>query len=76
MHIDLPEDVIERVRRRTIEGQGLTEADVIRKALDTLDWHEAEHVAIQEGIDAMNQGRIRDFDDFDHEFRVSNGISI
>jgi hypothetical protein len=39
MQIDLPQDLIKRVQNRATAGGGLTEADVIRKALDALDWH-------------------------------------
>jgi hypothetical protein len=75
MHIDLPQDLIDRVRSRTITDRSLTEADVIRRALDSLDWQDAERVAIQEGIDAMRDGRVRDFVYFDREFRDDYGIS-
>jgi predicted transcriptional regulator len=75
MHIDLPQDFIQRVQQRAASGQGMTEADVIRKALDTLDWHDAERMAIQEGIDAMNAGRVQGLDEFDGEFRQKNGIA-
>ena len=75
MQIDLPQDIIERVQQRAAISQGATEADVIRKALDSLDWQDNERQAIQEGIDAMNEGRVQDFDEFDHEFRQKNGIA-
>lgn len=35
---------------------------------------DAERLAIQEGIDAINAGRVCDFDDFDRAFRKCNGI--
>ena len=35
---------------------------------------DAERTAIQEGIDALQAGRVTDFDDFDREFRLRNGI--
>lgn len=76
MHIDLPQDLFQRVQQRAASGQGITEADVIRKALDTLDWHDAERMAIQEGIDAMNGGRVQGLDEFDREFRQKNGIAL
>jgi len=69
MQIDLPQDVIDRVKQRTVSGNGVIEADVIRQALDSLDRQDQERLAVQEGIDAMNDGRVRDFDDFDREFR-------
>jgi hypothetical protein len=75
MHLDLPQDIIERVRRRTAEATGQTEADVIRRALDSLDRQEGERIAIQQGIDAWRHGQVRDFGDFDREFRTSCDIS-
>jgi hypothetical protein len=35
---------------------------------------EAERICIQEGLDALEAGRVQDFDDFDREFRRRNGI--
>jgi hypothetical protein len=35
---------------------------------------DAERIAIQEGIDAAAAGRVRDFDEFDREFRLRNSI--
>jgi len=75
MQIDLPQDLVKRVRQRIAILQGTTEADVIRKALDSLDWQEGERHAIQEGIDAMNEGRVQDFDEFDREFRQEHGMA-
>jgi predicted transcriptional regulator len=75
MQIDLPQDVIDRVRLRAALDRLESEVKVIRKALDALDWQDQERRAIREGIEAMNEGRVRDFDDFDREFRENNGIS-
>lgn len=41
---------------------------------DLLD-RDAERLAIQEGIDALEAGRVADFDEFDREFRERNGVS-
>jgi len=75
MQIELPQDIIDRVQLRAASAQGTTEADVIRKALDSLDWLDQERIAIQEGIDAWRNGDVQDFDEFDREFRAKNGIS-
>ncbi len=74
MQIELPQDIVERVQRRAAAGNGATEADVIRKALDSLDWQDEERRAIQEGIDAWRAGDTQDFEAFDAEFRAKNGI--
>jgi hypothetical protein len=75
MQIELPRDIIERVRRRAASAKSATEADVIRQALDSLDWLDQERHAIQEGIDAWRNGDVQDLDEFDREFRAKNGIS-
>ena len=74
MHIDLPPDIIARVQKRAADSSGASEADVIRRALDSLDWQDQERAAIQEGIDAWRAGDAQDFDDFDADFRAKNGI--
>lgn len=43
MQIDLPEELLTRVRRRTAPTEGLTEADVIKEALDLLDWADEDN---------------------------------
>ena len=74
MQIELPRDIVERVQQRAAAGRGGTEVDVIRQALDLLDWHDQERQAIQEGIDAWRAGDVKPFDEFDREFRALNGI--
>lgn len=34
-----------------------------------------ERLAIKEGIDAVNESRVQDFDVFDRDFRERNGIA-
>jgi hypothetical protein len=48
--------------------------EVIRKALDSLDWQDQERQAIQRGIDAWCAGDTKDIDQFDAEFHAQNGI--
>jgi Arc/MetJ-type ribon-helix-helix transcriptional regulator len=74
MHLELPQELIDRVQQRTAATAGATEADVIRQALDSLDWHDQERLAIEEGIDAWRAGDVRDLAEFDRDFRAKNGI--
>jgi predicted transcriptional regulator len=74
MQIDLPQDIVERVQLRAAGKQGVSEADVIRQALDSLDWQEQERASIQEGIDAWQAGKVRRWAEFDAEFRAKNNI--
>lgn len=73
MHLELPQDLIERVQQRTA-AQGATDADVIRQALDSLDWQDQERQAIIEGIQAWRKGDVQEFAEFDREFRAKNQI--
>jgi Arc/MetJ-type ribon-helix-helix transcriptional regulator len=74
MQIDLPQDIIERIQKRAAIDKLESEVEVIRKALDSLEWQIHERQAIQQGIDAWRAGDTRDFDQFDAEFRAQNGI--
>jgi hypothetical protein len=76
MQIDLPQDIIDRVQLRAAAGQGVSEVDVIRRALDSLDWQDQERVAVQEGIDAWRAGDMQELDEFAAEFRAKNNISV
>ncbi len=73
MQIELPDEIVRRVKQRA--AAGVSEAEVIRKGLDALDFQDNERAAIQEGIDAMNEGRVQDFEQFNREFREKNGIA-
>lgn len=43
MQIELPEELLDRVRKRTVPAQGVTESDVIKEALDLLDWADQDN---------------------------------
>lgn len=74
MHIDLPQDIVDRIQKRVAIDKLESEVEVIRKALDSLEWQINERQAIQKGIDAWLAGDTRGFDEFDAEFRAKNGI--
>lgn len=74
MQIDLPHDLFLRVQQRAALLQGVSEAEVIRKALDSLDWMDQERQAVQSGIDAWRKGDVRPLDEFDRDFRTRNRI--
>ncbi len=76
MNIDLPAELIERVHQKAKLNRRMSDADVIRRALDSLDWFEQELVAIEEGISAWRAGEVQDFTEFDREFRHQNGIAF
>jgi Arc/MetJ-type ribon-helix-helix transcriptional regulator len=75
MQVELPQDIIERVQKLTASGYGANDAEVIRMALDSLDWRDQERIAVQRGIDAWRAGDVQEFNEFDRGFRAHNGIS-
>lgn len=75
MKLELPNDLVARVQQRVSLDPGSSEADVIRRALDSLDWSDQETQAILEGIDAWKAGDTQKFEEFDREFRAKNGIA-
>lgn len=75
MQIELPPDLAQRVKDRAAIASGVSNVDVIRQGLEALDWLDVERQAIQAGIDAVNNGHVQDFRDFDREFRQRNGIA-
>ena len=42
--------------------------------LQSLIERDAERLAIQEGLEAAREGRVRPFDEFDREFRERHGL--
>jgi len=75
MQIEIPQDLFERVQQRAAMLQGLSGADVIRRALDSMDRMDHERQSIQIGIDAWRARDVQEFAAFDRKFRSANGIS-
>ena len=67
MQIDLPDDA---------EKQSIAAgfASVEQYILSLVD-RDRERLAIEEGLEAMRQGCVEKFDDFDARFRQQNGIA-
>lgn len=59
------------VRDQTLAAGFASVSMYVQNLLD----QDAERLAIQEGIDALEAGQVSDFDDFDREFRRRNGLS-
>jgi putative addiction module CopG family antidote len=74
MSIDLAPDVWSEIQRHVASGVFTTPDEVMREALAALRAREQEYVAIQEGIDDMESGRVRPIREFDREFRRRNGL--
>ena len=74
MPYNLPPDVQDQIRQQIATGQYGSEDDVLRAALQALTLRHDELVAIQAGIDDMEAGRLRPFDDVDAELRGQFGL--
>ena len=74
MTYPFPPDLAEGINERMASGQYSSEDDLLRDALHALRWRDQEVVAIQEGIDDMEAGRVKPLREFDREFRERNNI--
>jgi putative addiction module CopG family antidote len=75
MSYNLPTDVLDQIRHHIASGQYASEDDVLRAALHALALHEEELAAIRSGIDDMEAGRLRPFEDVDAKIRQQFGFS-
>jgi putative addiction module CopG family antidote len=74
MSVDLAPDVWNEIQRKLATGFYSSHDEVLREALAALSVREKEVMAIQEGIDDMEAGRVMPLRDFDREFRRRNGL--
>jgi predicted transcriptional regulator len=75
MTIQLPTDLEERINMRLQNATGATISDVLRNALDALDSQDQENLAIQEGLDDLENGRLISLREFDRDFRTRHNIT-
>ena len=75
MEYELPPDVARQVRQRVASGRYANEAEVLRDALAALESRDQQLAAIQAGIDDMEAGRVRPFNQADAEIRKQLGFS-
>jgi putative addiction module CopG family antidote len=76
MSVDLSPDVWNEIQRQLATGSYATADEVLREALAALRSRGQEEVAIQQGIDDMEAGRVLPLREFDGEFRRRNGLPI
>ena len=60
----------------SLTGSFTSHDDVLRKALAAIRFREEEVLAIQQGIDDMEAGRVMPLREFDREFRRRNGLDL
>ena len=74
MSLIIPADVKQRVDALFVTGRYGSAEDILRAAVTALEEQNADLVAIQSGVDDMENGRTRLFSAFDAEFRKRNKI--
>ncbi|MEX2305992.1 MAG: hypothetical protein WD738_00255 [Pirellulales bacterium] len=74
MSVDLAPDVWNEIQRQLATGSFASPDEVLREALAELRPREEEVLAIQQGIDDMEAGRVTPIREFDREFRRLNGL--
>ncbi|HEX6961339.1 MAG TPA: type II toxin-antitoxin system ParD family antitoxin [Lacipirellula sp.] len=74
MNLQVPADIEASVRAFVASGRYGDEVEVLRKALAVLDHYEQDVAAIQEGIDDMEAGRYRPWEDVKAELDAKFGF--
>ena len=75
MPYQFPPDVDHEISLWVASGRFNSPDEVLREALRALKRHDAEVIAIQEGIDDMEAGRTSSLRDFDRRYRVERQIT-
>ncbi len=75
MPYELPFDVYQEIKQRVASGQYASEDEVLRAAICALQSRDEEIASIQAGINDMEAGHIRPFEEVDAEIRRQFGFS-
>ena len=74
MSVDLAPDVWDEIQRQIATGSFSSHDEVLREALAALRFRKNEVLAIQEGINDMEAGRVTPIREFDRDFRRRNAL--
>lgn len=74
MSLDLAPDVWAAIQQQIASGSFNSPDDVLREALAALRSRDEEVLAIQQGIDDMEAGRLTPVREFDRTFRERNSL--
>ncbi|MBA3480199.1 MAG: hypothetical protein H0T51_00155 [Pirellulales bacterium] len=74
MSLQVPADVESSVRAFVANGRFVDEGDVLRKAIAALERQELDAAAIQEGVDDMEAGRYRPWEEVKAELDAKYGF--
>jgi predicted transcriptional regulator len=75
MTLQISADIEHRITMRLNAQSGVTVDEVLRDALDALEFQEREIAAIQEGLDDVEAGRLTPLREYEREFRARHKIS-
>jgi predicted transcriptional regulator len=75
MTLQVSADIEQRINMRLHIQSGVTVDDVLRDALDALDFQEQEIAAIREGLDDVEAGRLVPLREYEREFRDRRNVS-
>jgi len=70
----IPPDVHDQIRQQIATGHYASEDEVLRAALRALTFRNEELAAIEAGIEDVDAGRVRSFEDVDPEIRRHFGF--
>jgi Arc/MetJ-type ribon-helix-helix transcriptional regulator len=74
MSVEIASDVWNEIQRQLATGAFASHDELLREALAALRSREVELLAIGEGIDDMEAGRVTPIREFDRLFRERNGL--
>ncbi|MGD9636032.1 MAG: type II toxin-antitoxin system ParD family antitoxin [Pirellulales bacterium] len=74
MSLDLAPDIWAAIQQQIATGSYSSPEEVLREALAALRSREEEVLAIQQGIDDMEAGRLTPMREFDRAFRQRNSL--
>lgn len=74
MSYAFPPELDQLVKRQLARGEYDSEDAVLIAAMRSLEQQQEELVAIREGIEDMEAGRIQSLRDFDQKFREQKGV--
>jgi Arc/MetJ-type ribon-helix-helix transcriptional regulator len=74
MSVEIAADVWNEIQRQLATGAFASHDELLREALAALRFHEQEVLAIGQGIDDLEAGRVTPIREFDRQFRQRNAL--
>jgi Arc/MetJ-type ribon-helix-helix transcriptional regulator len=75
MSVEIASDVWNEIQRQLATGAFASHDELLREALSALRFRSEELVAIGQGIEDMEAGRVTPIREFDRRFREQNGLN-